>query len=44
LNVKLSPAARLGAEVKYVMGTVSLFQTDSRFDSIIIAAGLTYSL
>ncbi len=44
LNVKLSPSARLGAEVKYVIGKVTLFNTDSEFNSIIVAVGLTFSL
>lgn len=44
INIRVSPRALIGAEVKYMMGTVTLYDTKSHFDSIMIGGGLTFQL
>jgi opacity protein-like surface antigen len=43
-SLRLSDRAVLGAEVKYITGTVKVWDETNHFDSIIVGAALTFSL
>ncbi len=42
-SLRFSPRASIGAEAKYAIGTVNIWDVDQHFDSIIVAGTLTYS-
>lgn len=44
LNIRLSPAALLGAEVKYIVGTAKMWDSSNHFDSVMLGGGLTFLL